>query len=131
MTRTRASAKKAGSSFETLIADYLREHVADHIERRARNGAKDRGDISGVRCHGKRVVIEAKNCATVSLAAWAAEAEIERLNDDAVAGVIAHKRHGKAAAGEQWITCTVDDFIALLTGFRPDLSDLSTKEQTE
>lgn len=126
MSRNRASAKKAGSGFERLIADYLAAHVDDRIDRRVRNGAKDRGDIAGVRAHGNRVVVEAKNCATISLGTWAGEAEIERLNDDAVAGVVVHKRHGKAAAGEQWITCTVDDFIGLLTGIRPDLS---TEEQ--
>jgi len=117
MTRTRASAKKAGSRFETLVASYLAEALDDdRIERRARTGAKDRGDIGGVRHMGARVVVEAKDCARIQLSAWAAEAETERGNDDAVAGLIVHKRHGRGDPADQWVTCTLGDLVALLTG---------------
>ena len=59
MTRTRASAKNAGTAFETLIARHLAEQLADdRIERRARTGGKDRGDIAGVRLAGRRLTIE-------------------------------------------------------------------------
>ena len=119
MTRSRASAKKAGTAFETAIADYLAEHVDDRIERRTRNGIKDRGDISGLRHMGGRVVVECKNAARVDLAGWTAEAELERGNDDAIAGLVVHKRHGNGKAGDQWVTCTVDNLISLLTGERP------------
>lgn len=120
MTRNRKSAKKAGTEFERLIADYLAEHVDDRIDRRVKNGSKDRGDIAGLRHMGQRVVIECKNeSGTPKLGTWAGETEIERGNDDAVAGLIAHKRHGKGAAADQWITCTVRDLVALLTGSRP------------
>jgi hypothetical protein len=118
MTRTRASAKKAGTSFETLIAAYLSKHVDDRIERRARNGSADRGDIGGIRHLGGRVVLECKNTAKINLAGWAAEAEIERGNDDATVGAIVHKRHGKGNAADQWVTLTLADFTALLTGNR-------------
>jgi hypothetical protein len=101
------------------VADYLAATVDDRIDRRVRNGAKDRGDIAGLRVHGRRVVVECKDAATVKLGPWAVEAEIERGNDDAVAAVIAHKRKGRGAAGEQWITCTLADFVALITGERP------------
>lgn len=120
MTRNRASARKAGTAFETLIADYLAAHVDDRIERRTKNGNKDRGDIGGLRHMGQRIVIEAKNTVHLSLGTWATEAEIERGNDDAVAGIIAHKRHGKGRAGDQWVTMTVADLVAILTGHRPE-----------
>ena len=117
MTRNRASAKKAGSRFETLVASYLAEALDDdRIERRARTGAKDRGDITGVRHMGARVVVEAKDCARPQLSAWAAEAEIERGNDDAVAGLIVYKRHGRGDPADQWVACTLGDLVALLTG---------------
>lgn len=120
MTRSRQSAKAAGARFETLIVGHLAAHVDDRIERRARNGSKDRGDVSGVRTpHGKRVVIEAKDCARVDLAGWYREAVVEMGNDDAVVAVVAHKRHGRGYAGDQWVTLTVDDLVALLTGVRP------------
>lgn len=119
MTRSRASAKAAGAKFETDIVAYLAAHVDDRIERRARNGAKDRGDVSGLRHLGNRVVIEAKNCARTDLAGWATEAEIERGNDDALVGMTVHKRHGKGDPGDQWVTMTVRDLVALVTGERP------------
>ena len=62
MTRSRRSAKAAGTRFETSIANALATALDDdRIERRARNGSKDRGDIAGVRLHSQRVVIECKD----------------------------------------------------------------------
>jgi hypothetical protein len=121
MGRSRASAKKAGSDFERQVADYLAEHVDDRIDRRVKTGNKDRGDIAGVRHMGERVVIECKNVATMSLGTWVAEAEVERGNDDAVAGLVAHKRRGKGAPGDQYVTMTLADLVALLTGERPEV----------
>lgn len=122
MNRSRASAKKAGSSFERSAADYLAAVVDDRIDRRVKNGAKDRGDIGGVRIHGQRIVLECKNTAKTSLGPWATEAEIERGNDDALAGVVIHKRHGKGRPEDQWVTLTLADFAALLTGNRDHIN---------
>lgn len=123
MSRSRTSAKAAGTRFESLVAGYLNAHVDDRIERRAKTGGKDRGDIGGLRHMGQRVVIECKDTARLNLGGWAAEAEIERGNDDAVAGVIIHKRHGKGQAGDQWVTLTLADLVALLTGSRSHIDD--------
>ena len=124
MSRTRASAKAAGRSFETLIATYLHDTVDDRIERRRQGGSHDRGDIGGLRHMGGRVVVECKNTARTDLAGWAAEAETERGNDDALAGVIAHKRRGHGRADHQWVTMTLGDFVALLNGSRDHMEDL-------
>jgi hypothetical protein len=124
MTRTRASAKKAGSSFERQVADYLAVTVDDRIDRRVKNGTKDRGDIGGVRIHGLRVVLECKNTAKTSLGTWANEVETERGNDDALAGAVIHKRHGKGQPADQWVTLTLADFAALLTGNRDHITEL-------
>lgn len=118
MSRSRTSAKAAGTRFESLVAGYLNAHVDDRIERRAKTGGKDRGDIGGLRHMGQRVVIECKDTSRHNLGGWAAEAEIERGNDDAVAGIVVHKRHGKGQAGDQWVTLTLADLVALLTGSR-------------
>ena len=123
MTRSRASAKKAGSSFERSTADYLAAVVDDRIDRRVKNGAKDRGDVGGVRIHGKRIVLECKNTAKTSLGTWANEAEIERGNDDALMAAIVHKRHGKGQPADQWVTMTLADFAALLTGNRDHINN--------
>lgn len=117
MARNRASARAAGTRFERTIADHLAHTVDDRIDRRVKTGANDKGDIGGVRTQdGHRVVIEAKDCARLNLAGWIAEAHAQAANDGALLGVIVHKRHGVGDPGSQWVTCTLDDFAALLTG---------------
>jgi|SRR6185312_5847292 len=121
MTRNRASAKAAGSSFERSTADYLAAVLHDPgIDRQVKTGAHDKGDIRGVTIHGQRVAVECKNTAKVQLSVWASEAEAERINLAALAGVTVHKRHGKGRAADQWVTLTLRDFAAILSGVRPE-----------
>jgi len=110
-----------GSSFERLVADYFKANGFPFADRRVKSGAKDKGDIGGVGIHDQRLVFEAKNTAKLSLGTWANEAEAERINDEALAGVIVHKRHGKGQAGDQWATMPLADLVAILTGKRPQL----------
>lgn len=120
MTRSRTSAKAAGAAFERQIADHLAAHVDDRIDRRVKTGAKDRGDITGLRHYGQRVVVECKEYGGRLLpVAWTREAHEEARNDDALVGVVAAKRRGTTDPGRQWIVMEVDDFIALLTGSHP------------
>lgn len=119
MSRTRASAKKAGASFERLIADCLNALVDDRIDRRIKQGAKDRGDIAGVRHMGGRVVIECKDTARQEIGTWLREAEVERGNDDGLAGLVVAKRRGHGDPLDQHVHMTLRDLIALLTGARP------------
>lgn len=119
-SRSRRSAKDAGTRFETSVARWLAEHVDDRIERRARNGEKDRGDLSGLRTAHGRVVSECKDTTRIELAQWASEAETERGNDDALAGLTIHKRRGVADPSQQWVTMTLADLAALLTGHQPE-----------
>jgi hypothetical protein len=120
MSRSRATAKQAGTKFESDVVRYLRERLGDdRIERRAKSGAKDRGDIAGVRTAlGERVVIECKDVARMDLSGWVNEADIERGNDDAAVGMVAHKRrgYGPAQMGGTYVTMTLDDVAALLAG---------------
>lgn len=120
MTRSRSSARAAGTRFESSVARYLADVLADdRIERRARTGAKDRGGIAGVRAlGGGRVVLECKDVARLNLAGWLAEAEVERGNDDALVALVVHKRRGTADPARQYVTCSVADLVALLTGER-------------
>lgn len=119
MSRTRKSAKAAGGRFERQIADALAHHLNDdRIDRRVKRGNKDRGDIAGVRLHGQRVVIECKNTTRTDLAGWMSEAEDERGNDDALVGLVVHKRHGKGDPLDQWVHMTVRELVALLAGHR-------------
>lgn len=119
MARTRASARAAGSRLERDTADYLAKHIDDRIDRRVKTGALDKGDIGGLRIHSQRVVIECKNTTRTELGTWAKEAEQERINDGALAGLVVHKRHGRSKPADQWVTMTLADLVALLTGARP------------
>jgi len=118
MTRSRASAKAAGTRFETSIVTYLAANYDDVIERRRQSGSRDRGDVSGFRFAGRRIVAEIKDCTRVSLGPWVNETELERTNDGAHVGLVIHKRHGKGDPGDQFVTMTVRDLVCLLTGER-------------
>ena len=120
MTRNRRSAKAAGTWHERTVAAYLADTLEDdQIERRAKNGSNDRGDITGVKAiRGGRVVIECKNYSSdrIQIAKWLQEADDERGNDDAVLGVVAVKVRGEGDLGKQLVCMTLDSFAVLLMG---------------
>ena len=121
MTRTRRSARQAGSRFEREIADYLAEHVDDRIDRRVKGGSKDKGDIGGLRHLGSKVTVECKDYGgRLQAGPWVKEAHIAAGNDDAPTGLVIAKRRGTTNPGEQFVLMTVDDLIALMTGERPN-----------
>lgn len=114
--RNHRSARQAGARFEKQVADYLAEALNDdRIERRAKSGSKDRGDITGLKHGGQRIVVECKNTTRLALPQWVSETEIERGNDDAAVGIIIHKRHGNNNPRDQYATMTLADLTALLT----------------
>lgn len=116
--RSRGAAKAAGTRMESAAAAFLARALGDdRIERRAKSGAKDRGDIGGLRARGRRVVAEVKSTARMELPGWLREAAVERANDDAAIGVVIHKRHGvseQTEPGRQYVTMTLADFAWLL-----------------
>lgn len=105
-----SASKRKGTAAETAIVNYLRTVGFTQTERRALNGNIDRGDIAGI----PGVVIEAKNCARQELAAWVAEAELERDNDRASLGVVWSKRRGKSSPADWFVTMSGAQFAALL-----------------
>lgn len=120
MARTNASARAAGARFERSIADYLRDHVSEFVDRRVKTGAKDKGDIAGLRHMGQRVVLECKDYGGRILAGtWLREVDVERGNDDALVGAVVVKRRATTDPGDQVVVMTVRDLVALLTGTRP------------
>jgi hypothetical protein len=117
VTRSRATAKQAGSAFERLIADRLNVTVDDRIDRRVKTGATDKGDIAGVRLpDGRRVVIETKDHGGRYLVGeWLREAEAERVNDGAAIAMVVAKRRGTTNPDEQVVFMTLRDVITLIT----------------
>lgn len=111
------ASKQKGTAFERLIADgFSAAFDDDRIDRAPMRGTKDRGDIGGVRSPFGKVAVECKSVARLDLAGWVGEAEVERGNLDAIAGVVVHKRRGKGRALDQYVTMTVRDLVALLGG---------------
>lgn len=117
MSRTNASARKAGSTFERSIADYLAAEIDSRIDRRVKTGNKDRGDIGGLRCWGEPLVIECKDYGgRLMPGPWLGEAQLEAGNADAAAGIVTAKRRGVTAPARQYVLMEVQDLAWLLTG---------------
>jgi hypothetical protein len=114
VTRNRASAKAAGTRFERSVADYLAAELDDRIDRRVKTGAKDRGDIAGLRINGHRIVVECKDRTRQDLAGTIAEAHTQADNDGALIGIAVTKRVGVADPARQWVHMTLADLVALL-----------------
>lgn len=121
MARNRNSAKQAGARFERSVADWLRDNVSEWIDRKVKTGAIDRGDVANVRTHNnERVIVEAKDYGgRLEAGTWVKEAETERVNDGAIAGIVVAKRKGTTDPGDQYVISTLRDFSAILTGVRP------------
>lgn len=113
-----SAASRRGQTFERLTANYLATALDDNrIDIRVKRGVNDLGDIGGIRTiRGADVVVECKNHRKVNLSGWLAEAENERGNADASAGVVVHKRVGKGQGADQYVTMTLETFAWLLKG---------------
>jgi hypothetical protein len=108
--RNRKSAKAAGTRAETAIANLLRDSGFIYAERRARTGAKDTGDISGL-IGG---VVEVKDCAKLALSGWLKEAKTEQTNAGAWWSAVWHKKTGKGSPADWYVTLDGASFIELL-----------------
>ena len=117
-----SASRRRGTAWESRIVGYLQDNGAPHAERRALNGAKDRGDVAGV----PGLVCEAKAGKRMELAAWVDEAEIERANDNAAIGVVWHHRRGKASPADGYVTMTGATFVHLLraAGYLSEATDV-------
>lgn len=125
MARNRSSARKAGSAFEKAVANYLAWALDDpRIERRTRNGAKDRGDINGIMLDGQRVVVECKNTAKMNVPEHLREADEEMRNDDATFNAVVQKRRGIGidsldTTGQQLVYMTLEQYALMLNHGQP------------
>lgn len=102
--------RRLGTAWESAIVDYLRANGVPHAERRALAGSKDRGDIAGI----PGLVIEGKSVASHTLAVWVDEANAERDNDGAMAGVVWVKRRGRTSPGKGYVVMDGATLLVLL-----------------
>lgn len=110
MTRSRRTAKQAGTKWESAITEYLRESGWAHAERRARTGAKDSGDITGV----IGVCIEAKNTNRIEPASFLDQALEEGANAGADISAAWIKRRGKSSPEHGYVLLDGATFTQLL-----------------
>ena len=121
MTRSRSTAKQAGSAFEQLVADGLAKGLGNpDIDRAPRKGSKDIGDVANVRhLNGERIAVETKDYGgKLEPTTWTREASVEAVNYRAIAGIVVAKRRGTRRFEDQWVLMTGADLVAILTGER-------------
>ena len=102
--------KQKGTSFETLVADFLKHNGFRYAERRALAGTNDKGDITGT----PGIVWECKNQKTMNLAGWLDETMIETANANADYGILVAKRRGKGNPAEQYAVMPLGMIVELL-----------------
>lgn len=112
--RSRATARQAGTAWETAIVKALIANGWPHAERRRLSGARDRGDIAGV----PGICIEAKNTTQLAVAAAVDEANVEALNANVPVGVAWFKRKGKTSPLDGYVLMSGDTFLRLLQELR-------------
>ena len=87
--------KAKGTRFETACALFLSEKTGCEVERRALHGAKDLGDLFGLKAHGYTGIAECKNYKAITnseLDSWKEQTIAERGNADAdFALLLVHK----------------------------------------
>lgn len=106
MSKSRAK----GTSWESAVVTYLIERGWPHAERRALNGANDKGDIAGL----PGVCLELKSCARTELATWWEEAKTERQNAGAVTAAVWFKRKGKTSPADGYVLLDGQTYTELL-----------------
>lgn len=110
--------QRKGAAFEQQCSDYISRRTGDEVIRKRTHGSKDEGDLFGIKFRGQRVTAECKNCREMRLSDWVNQAEDERGNDDGDYGVVIHKRRGcgEKHFGENYVTMTLDTFLAMSVG---------------
>lgn len=112
--------KQKGTSTETLVVNYLREHGWPFCERRALSGNLDKGDIAGM----PGLAVEVKyagqgtngGASALKIGPWLAETGIERLNAGADHGILVVKPFGMGEknAGSFYAVMVAHDFEVLV-----------------
>lgn len=104
-------AKNKGSAYERLIADYLISRDVP-CERIPAGATADRGDLWIPIIEFP--TIDCKNHKTAGLGPWVDRAAEQAHNAGRHAGVVVHKRHGVTDPSRQFVTTSLEMFLALM-----------------
>ena len=104
--------KIRGTAWETAVVNCLKRAGWDHAERRALHGNLDKGDLAGI----PGLVVEMKDCRSITPGPWLNEAHVERDNAKAEVGVVWFKRRGKIDPKDAFVLMDGDTFMRLLRG---------------
>jgi Holliday junction resolvase len=111
-------AKAKGTSYETLIKNYLISKGFPRARRAALEGGQDKGDIHGIehQITGRQVAIQCKNQKAFQLSQWLNDTveQAERLDNAVPALVVKRPGKGEKAVGESYVVMRLDDFVDLL-----------------
>lgn len=101
-----SKSKQKGTAAETAVVKALQRLGWPHVERRALQGAEDKGDISGI----PGVCFEVKDAKTWQVSGWLQETLEERANAKATHGILVIKLPGVGHSNaEKWLTVMDDD----------------------
>jgi predicted lipoprotein len=103
------ASKRKGTTWESAVVGYLREHGQPYAERRALCGTSDKGDVAGV----PGVMLECKAEKTVTLGAYADEVKVQTANAHASIGVAVVKRRNRGPA-DAYVVMTLEQFAAMI-----------------
>ena len=102
-----SASKQKGTAAETAVVRWLISMGFPFAERRAMQGAEDRGDISGL----ADTVLEVKNYKVPQLPKFVDELKVEVANDDALFGAVVMKRRGTTDVGKWYAVMEFEDWI--------------------
>lgn len=102
--------KRKGSAAELAVAKWLNRLGWTGAERSRAGWTDDRGDIDGM----PGIVIEVKNCKTISIPAWLRELEVEMANAKAWTGTVIAKRKGSTDPADWYAIMPASVWAALL-----------------
>lgn len=88
--RNMSKSKQKGTAAETAVVNALQRLGWPHVERRALQGAVDKGDIAGI----PGVCFEVKDAKTWQVSGWLQETLEERTNAKATHGILVIKLPG-------------------------------------
>lgn len=108
--------KAKGTSFETLVKNYLNNKGFKNARRAVLEGGQDKGDIHGVASSTRQVCIQCKNQRSFDLSGWlnATVEQAKRLGDALPALVVKRPGKGDKAVGDTYVVMRLDDFVDLI-----------------